>query len=280
MPTTFPLVINKNDVVAGDNSSYIYRFPRGSINFKNASVALMQCNLYYSWGNINAALYNNNQFQIIFPDGTPNTFTEYTVTIPDGNYTVQDLNRFLQSFFVANNKYHINATTGAFRYYYEITTNPNTYKIQLVASEIPTSLPSGFNNPPGGFSYPSQASQQPSLVVMPNNNFGRLIGFSQGAYFDASSNLVPEMSPVSTVFIRCSLLNNKFTNPNDIIYGFTTANTTYGSMMQLEPQNLVFNKIEDGTRTEVKIHFTDQDNMRLNIIDTALVIILLIQIDD
>lgn len=280
MPSIFPIILNSTHAVAGDTSTYTYKFPRGSINLKNASVAVSNINIYYSWANINAALYNNNTYDILFPDGSPATFTRYTVTIPDGNYTVEDLNRHLQAFFVTNNKYFINATTGAFRYYMEWVSNPTEYAIQLVCYEIPTSLPSGFNPPTGGFSYPAAANQQPSVQIFSTNNFGKLVGFSPGMYFDHVSDITPQMSPVSSVMVRCSLINNKFTNPNDIIYSFTSAGANYGNMMNIQNNNLIFSKIDDGVYTSVTIKFTDQEYNRLNIKDTNLVIYLIVQIND
>lgn len=280
MPSIFPIILNSTHAVAGDTSTYTYKFPRGAINLKGASVAVSTINIYYSWANISASLYNNNQYKILFPDGSPLTFTEYTVTIPDGNYTVEDLNKHLQSFFVSNGKYHINATTGAFRYYMQWISNPTTYSIDLVCYNIPQSLPSGFNEPTGTtFSYPAQANQQPSVEIL-NNNFGKLVGFSTGIWFDHSSDITPQMATVSSIMVRCSLVNNKFTNPNDIIYAFTTQGANFGNILQVQNNNLIFSKIDDGFYDHVTIKFTDQEYRRLNIKDTNLVIYLIVQIDD
>jgi hypothetical protein len=279
MSSIFPIILNSANAVPGDTSKYVYKFPRGSINLKNASVAVGQINMFYSWGNINKALYNNADFQIIYPDGSPLSFTEYNVTIPDGNYTIEDINKYLQSVFITNKKYLVNNTTGSYKYFMELLANPQTYSIQLIAYEIPTSLPTGYSTPPGGFSFPAQPNQKPALVIASNNNFGTLLGFSAGAFFDHISDITPQMSPVSSVLVTCSLINNKFTNPNNIIFSFVSGSAEYGRMLSIQNQNLVFSNIDDGVYTEVTINFIDNNFKRLIIKDTNLVIYLIVKID-
>jgi hypothetical protein len=292
MPQIFPIILNSTNVVPDDTSTYIYKFPRGSINFgskhgiasgtKNtsASIAVNTINVYYSWSNVSKSQYNNANFQILFPDSLGGTL--YTVELPDGNYEVDDINSYMQKFFIDNGLYHINSTNGSFRYYMELKSNPITYSIDLVCYNVPTSLPAGYTNPPGGFGngkgYPPQV-EQPALVIM-SNNFGKLIGYNVGPHFDTTSSKTPQMAEVSSVFVRCSLVNNKFTNPNDIIYAFTHKGQKFGEMLNIENQNLVFSNIEDGMYTELKIIFVDQEYRRLNIKDTNLVIYLVVQIDE
>lgn len=278
MPSIFPIILNSTNAIPNDSSSFIYKFPRGSINLKNASVALSQINIFYSWPNINKELYNNNEFDIIFPDGSPATFTRYNVKIPNGNYTIEDINSFIQSFCITNNLYLINTSNNKNRYFIELLSNPITYSIQLICYEIPTSLPTGFSAP-AGFSFPTASGQQPTMVIL-NNNFGDLIGFSPGGYFSHISDKTPQMSPISSILVRCSLISNKFTNPNDIIFSFISGSNEYGRMLSVNNQNLVYSNIDGGVYTEVRISFCDQLFRRINILDTNLVIYLIVKIDD
>lgn len=275
MPNIFPIILNSTHAVSGDPSTYIYKFPRGSINLRNASVAINNINLYYSWANISASLYQNNTFKLIVPDASVPTFTEYDVVIPDGNYTIEQLNSFLQSWFIEHHMYHI--TSSGNRYYMELKSNPITYQIQLISYDLPTSLPSGCSEPSGAtFSYPVQAGQQMSMSV--TSGFAKLIGFKDGVYMDHSSDITPQMSPVSSVLVHCSLVNNRFTNPNDVIFAFTNTSSSYGNMLSIQNSNLIFSGIDDGIYTHVTIKFTDQENNKLNIKDTNLVIYLIVQI--
>ena len=122
------------------------------------------------------------------------------------------------------------------------------------------------------------------MVIQPFNesNFGKIIGFSPGGYFDAVSDLVPEINPAPNVVLTCSLANGgRFTNPSDIVYSFVTGNAIYGAMLDIEPQNLIFHTIPDGIYHEVVVRFYNgQSFLKLPIIDTQLIIHLIVQIDD
>lgn len=275
MSNSFPIVLNSSNAV--DASTYTYKFPQ-SLNLKNASIGLSQINLYYSWANINKSLYNNSEYKINFPDSVGNT--EYTITIPDGNYTVEDLNAHLQSFFIANNKYLVNQVNDKYVYYMEFLSNPITYSIQLICHDIPTVLPTGYNNPSGGaFSFPATV-QKPSLTVLSTNKFGDLIGFNAGTSFSKVSDKTPQMSPVSSVLVTCSLVNNKFTNPSNIIYSFVSGSTEYGRMLSVNNQDIVYSNIGDGIYQDITIKFIDNNFNRLNIKDTNLIIYLIVKINE
>ena len=276
----FPIILNSTNVVPGDLNTYVYKFPRNSINLKNASICLHTINLYYSWSNVDVALYNNNKFQVFFPDSTGGT--NYDVVLPDGNYEVSDINAYMQKVFIDNGLYHINNTTGQYRYYMELKINPITYSVDNVSANVPTSTPTGYSDPPGGFApgkgYP--VAPEPTFINILSNNFGKLIGFTNGLHADHSSDFTPQIAEVSSVFVRCSLVNNKFTNPPDIIYAFTAGGKKFGEMLSIENQNLIFSSVPDGMYSEVKITLTDQEYRKLNIKDTNLIIYLVLQIQD
>ena len=285
MPSIFPIILNSSNVVPDDNSSYIYKFPRGSINLKNSSLAISQINLFYSWPNIDGLAYNNNTFQIQFPDDSPSTATIYDVVIPDGNYTVEQLNSYLQSFFIKNNKYLINSTTGQHVYYMEFLTNPQTYSIQIVTYEIPSSLAEvpGFveGGGPGTFHFPGLDSQYAKLIIT-DNEFGTLLGFEPGTYFgdDNISSKTPQISPVSSILVQCSMVSNIFTNPDNIIYSFVSGSVEYGRMLSVTNQDIQYSNVNNGFYNEVKINFIDNNFKRLNIKDNNLIIYLIVKIND
>lgn len=274
----FPIILNSRNVVPGDNSTYIYKFPSGSVKLNKASIALSQINMYNSFDNINVSLYNNNKFSIIFPNATSNTAT-YEITIPDGHYEITDLNSYLQSFFISQGMYHVVNTTGQFRYYFTIVANPQTYQIQLISYELPTSLPSGCSEGTIPFSYPTTAGQKPSLIIPSNNNFGQLIGFTPGTYQTAVSNITPQISPISSILVRCSLCKNSLSNPDDVLYSFSIGSAAYGSMMSIQPSTHEFAKIQDGFYSDLTIKFVDNLFNRINIKDTNLLIYLIIKIE-
>src|SRR6266699_1212292 len=95
----YPLIINSNNVVSGNNSQFVYNFPIGSVDFRNSKISLASLSLYYSWFNITSA-FGNNSFTISWP-GT--LTVNHLITLTDGFYSVAELNAAMQDFFVTNN---------------------------------------------------------------------------------------------------------------------------------------------------------------------------------
>ena len=268
----YPIVLNSTHAI--DKNTYEYKFPRGTVKFFNSEVALAQVNLYYSWPNI-TAINNNQTFKFIWPDGSGPQFTEYTVTVPEGNYTIEDLDAYLQYFCIQNGLYLVNSS-GLNVYYVQFLANPQTYKIDFISRPIPTALPAGYSNP-GSMTFPN-TSHPPTLLIL-ENDFGKLIGFEPGGYFTASSTFTPQVSPVSSILVTCSLINNPLSNPSNIFYSFTTAGVKYGSMINVVNQDVgaSYSPITDGLYQSVVIKFITQDFKPLNILDQNLIIYLVIR---
>jgi hypothetical protein len=144
----------------------VYAIP-GSRNLEGAEIALASCYMYYSWQNINAQPLNNNQFQIFIPpltvqgDGTGisalgNRY--YTITIPDGIYTIADLDNFLQQWSIDNDFYLVDSA-GNNVYFFQLSANITQYNLQFNTFVFP-SLNAGqtfasayptYTQPPNGF---------------------------------------------------------------------------------------------------------------------------------
>jgi len=243
-------------------------------------IALQKLNLYYSWANINSS---NNTFSIDFPTGTA-TYTNVSVTIPVGYNlaSVEELNAYLQSVLISNKMYLINSLTGDFFYWMQFIENPSVYGVSLVLSLVPSSLPSGFTTPSGFPGFPT--TSRTMRFNTNTSNFGYLIGYASSTTFDGGvseiiyeSTFTPQLSPVNTVLMRCSHSSNPLALNNDsnVIYTFTTKNTQYGSLIEVEPQNLVYYDIQTSSNV-LTIDFVDQDYNPLNVKDPSISILLLI----
>lgn len=279
------IILNSNNVVDnGFNDTYKYNFPVGAVSFKNDAIAVASVNMYYSFFNITSATtnsqYNNNTFQYIWYTSTGST--THTVVIPDGYYSVSALNAYLQSVMVENGHFLVDGD-GNYVYYLEFLENATYYAIQLNSFAFPTSLPAGFSNP-NSLTFPAQAST-PQLVILSSSNFKDLIGFSVGTYpstrqssnFTQLSTTTPQMSPVSSVIMTCSLLNNRYAIPSTLLYSFTPAGTTFGDIIAVQPPEMSFVDIQDGSYTDLTIEFRDQSFNRIAIRDPNLVILLVIK---
>jgi hypothetical protein len=270
----FPLIINGNNLVNdnGFNNTYRYVFPRGSVKFADSKIAIETISMYYSWQNISST-NQNNTFSFTFTQATPTT---YNVVIPDGFYTVSDLNLYLQNYCVLNNLYLVNST-GDFVYYLQISENPTYYSVELTTFAFPTSLPVGWSNP-AGMTFPATATT-PQFII-PSTNIRNLLGFDAGIYpavaqatdYSLLSTFTPQVSPVQSVIITCNLINNRFANPSTVFYNFSPAGVQYGSLIDIKPSEYAFINIQDGNYSSFDIVFLDQNFQPLDILDTNLVI--------
>lgn len=281
------LIISGNNLVANNpyNNIFQYNFPSGAVELKDYEVAMTSLSIYYSWPNISSsstgAQYNNNSFSYIWIDGT-----KITVTMPDGFYNgATDLNSYLQNVMTTNGHYLINAQN-SFIYYLEIVVNVNYYAIQLNCYNVPTSAEASslsYTQPSNAtWSFPS-VSTCPQFVISSTNNFGSVIGFSGGTYPSSvvtgtsysvlSNNGVPNITPINSVVVECSLINNSFTIPNQLLYSFSP-NTTYGSQVQINVPAYTYLEVVSGRYQNFNITLKDQDLNPIYLQDTNLVIML------
>lgn len=275
----YPIILNSSNVVAGSNNSiYRYQFPQGSVKFNKSKVAVASINMYYSWYNILASLGNNTFTYTWYNNAGSATFT---ITFPDGFYDVAGLNAYLQSKMITNGHYLVNAS-GNYVYYLEFVTNSTYYSIQFNSYPIPTSLPSGFTNP-AAITFPVTATT-PQITIAANA-FRDIIGFNAGTYpsvvqttnFSKLSDYTPQVSPVQSIILSCTLLNNKYSNPGTVLYSFSSAGTSFGSLIQNAPSQFSFVDIQTGSYNTFDITFLDQNYNFLKINDSNLVVQLLIE---
>ena len=156
-------------------------------------------------------------------------------------------------------------------------TNPVLYSVQLNLFQIDPTLPTGWSNP-ANMTLPTTATR-PTFTVL-GNKFSDIIGFKPETYTGASyiSSFTPQASPVSSVLLGCSLIDNKYTNPSNIIYSFVSGTVPYGSMIHSQSNDLIFANIRDGVYNSMVIKFYDNNFNALDIIDNSLIIYLVIKI--
>ena len=212
-----------------------------------------------SWQNINNS-YNNDFFQYIFYDaGGPTT---YNVNIPNGNYSLAQLNAFLQYRMIQDGNYLIDST-GDYVYFLDIVVNPTSYAYEIRADPIPTALPAGWTNP-AGMTFPAVAST-PQMVI-PATEIQTLLGFPAGTYpavtqatpYNILSPNIPQISVVSSVIVLCTLVNNRFQYPNTIIYSFLATGDA-GTPISITPPEYIFVDIVDGYYGSFELQFVDQN---------------------
>jgi hypothetical protein len=280
----FPLIFSQSNLVSGTNNSlYRFQFARGINLPKGSKVGVGRLSLYYSWFNITSS-YNNNAFSIIWPVGAGTS--TFNITLPNGNYSIDDLNSYLQAYCVTNNLYLIDSN-GNYVYYFNLAVNTSYYSVQLTCFPVPTALPTGYTAPVGFPAYPLVATT-PQLVISSSNDFGDVLGYNAGTYpspsqattYSKLSDTTPQVSNVDTVILTCNLLNNQFDlNPKNL-YSFSSAGSSFGSLIQSSPAFEQFVNINQGVYNQIEIQFITPNNQVLPLNDSNIVVELLIQIPD
>ncbi len=191
-------------------------------------MALANLQMYYSTFNITTTNANNT-YSYIWVDGTT-----HTVTMPNGFYDIDAINNYLH-FVMVKNKHYLVTTSGDYVYLATWSVNATRYSVELncfgvsvaVAAANGWTLPSGATWVlPNNFIIPE--------IVIPNTNFGLVVGLSAGTYPNAViagvppaqtqtpaytvdqqflSSFTPQVTPSASYIVTCSLINNNYAIP-------------------------------------------------------------------
>ncbi len=287
------LILNSSNITNTDNSRFTYNFPLGGYTFKDDVIAVNSISQYFSTFNVSASAYNNNSFSYTWV----NDNTEYPVVIPDGFYSVPELNAFLQSVMFSN-KHYLTTSAGQYVYFLELVINQSKYAVSVNSFLMSTAIATanGWSLPAGATWYiPITNIIVPCLIVPSTNNFGKLIGFTGGKYPNASisgspiiqtptytvsqsilSSIAPQITPYSSILVFCSLVNNRSTIPSQLIYSYTPIDATFGALQEYQPQaELAWNEVQDGTYTQFTVELKDQlgNNIRFQDGNTLITLI-------
>ena len=280
---THSIVLNSKNYV-NDNSTatptYDVNFPSeinasGQIEYE---IAIQSVSVFNNSFNISAN-QSNNTFSISWLG------TTYNGTIPDGYYSVVDLNYFFQSFCIANNLYLVNTTTNTNMYYVEVLTNSILYKLQLNMYLIPTTAQAGtlgLTKPTGAaWSFPTTATT-PTLTIGANLN--QYFGLSAGTYpatpqttkYTTYSTQTPIVQTINSYIFTCNFINSPYSIPNNYFFSLPI-NTPYGSQINFNNSQMSWLTISKGVFKTLRIQILDQNYNYIKWNDNEAVITLLIR---
>jgi hypothetical protein len=294
------LILNSANIVPNSNNSQlVFSFPAGAITIKESQkVALATLQMYYSTFNITSA-NGNNTYAYTWVDGSINT-----IVMPDGFYSIEEINSFLQFYMIGKTHYLITSTGNNFVYLFNWLPNPTYYTIELQVFPISTSiattnswtLPAGAN-----WVLPTNAIS-PVMHVL-NNNFKDVVGFPAGYYPQGSpsyapalisgsppnqiqtpsfptqqayqSTTAPQITPLSSYILTCNLINNNYAVPNNLLYSFSPQGI-FGSQFSITPNFPAYININPGQYQFITLQFLDQNLLPVVIEDPNYVIQLII----
>lgn len=252
------------------NNTITYTAPR-QIDLKDAEVAMNFLSIPYSWRNITTE-FNNKNFAYVWNG------TEFPIVIPDGFYSISDLDLYLK-FVMNQNGHYLVDGDGDPVYYITFASNPIYYTTTFTLSVVPAILPVGFTNP----NAITLNGLTPQIRFAVGAEFNTLLGVDAGTYptaqsatlFDFNAQNTPLISPVSSINVSCNLAFNEI-QINQVVYSFIPT-ASYGSYLSIEPQNIIYYHSPDGSYPEISITFADQVFRPLAIIDQDIEVQILIR---
>jgi hypothetical protein len=294
---------------------YRYNFPSGTtLNLTNSTVAITSCSIYNSLFNIKDSWQNNKIvifYNFFITSNIPSIFqtgTTYTdpvsglvvnkkyviITIPDGYYSISDLNLYMQKQYILLGLY--SSVGSNFNYYSDFQVDPVQYKTQIDLYPLPastfTTIPMNMNNLPS-MSLPS--TNQSFFMYFPSSStvyggIGAIFGFPDGKFLPNSpitnsigvtkvtqftSSLTPNVSPISTYIFTCNMVRNTYTIPQDLFFQLPI-NASIGSLIVFNSYPIYITALESNFQyIEIKLY--DQFFNSLNINDSEMCLTMSIQ---
>ena len=270
------IIINTTHFQGGNR--YSFKFPNG-ISLKDAKISLYSLSMYNSTYNITSQLQNNT-FSIDWLG------TVYNFIIPDGYYSIPDLNFYFQQQMLLNSLYVTINNSGQNVFFIELLVNTVRYKAQLNSYYIPTTANAttlGYTKPSGAsWSYPG-TNTTPRVTL--SAGLKVLMGFSdttfvypvstQATNYVKISDLYPVLSPIFNYIMTCNLCESKFNNVPNILCQIPI-NAGFGDLISLNNSQAQLIQINDGNYGEIVIQLWDQNYNVLQMQDPELILTLLI----
>lgn len=278
---SFTLCLNSSNVVAGSfNTSYRYTFIGGNFRTDDCEMCISQSTIPYAWYNISSS-YGNNTFSLIFPTGA--TTQTIAVTLPDGYYSVSDLQQYIQQVCITN-KFYLITSGGSYVYPFFLSYSSTYYKVQIICATIPNAADMatlGYTQPAGAPALPAATTG----VQFVTGTLGTFLGFANattlptvatGATQNFLSTQTPVGSNVNSLIFRCSLVDNNVTMPSDIMDG-CAINTAFGTNIIYDPSFEKWVKMKNGTYSSLTFTIVDQNFNQIYSVDPNVAITLMIR---
>jgi hypothetical protein len=216
--------------------------------------------------------------------------------MPDGFYDIEAINNYLH-FTMVQNKHYLLSSTGDYVYFITWSINASRYSVELncfginvtLATSNSWVLPSGATWVlPNNFIIPQ--------IIIPNNNFSLVVGFASATYPSGIisgppplqtqtpayttnqqflSSYTPQVTPLSSYILTCSLINNSYAVPNNLLYSFSPVGDI-GQQFQIEPNQYMMINCNPGSYSYFTMTLVDQNFQPIYLQDPNILIQLII----
>ncbi len=273
---TKSLIVTSAHYQSGSGNRFIYKFPVQQ-NFKvGDKLALVKCSIYNCVYNISSDR-GNNTFSVKWIDG--NT---YNYIIPDGYYSVSDLQYFISNAMYIDKLYTIPSPTSgsseSYTVYIFLTTNDTAYGTTFVFIPVPTDSQasiSGTTIPSGATWTFLSTSKCPQITL--SSGLQTLLGMTQNTILPTNPNIstdevvnsitTPTVSPCDTYILTCSLFDNVLSEHPNAFHSVPLGGHAFGEQIQDTLISPIYNDIKTGTYDSFQIEVFDQSFKSVKLLD-------------
>ena len=278
-------IISINTTHYVGNNMYRLKLPKAVQFKKGDKLSLHSFSMYNSFYNISQKQYQNNQITFTWFDNTV-----YNWTIPDGYYSLPDLNTWLGSQFIINKLYCVNSNNSQNIYFVTFQTNSVLYKAQIDVYFMPSSTNAalyGYQIPAGAtWTFPGTNtmvrltinSNLKSYFGTTETTFG-IITPAQNMNYLSANGICPVVSPVFSIYLGCNLIVSDFNQIGNLFSQFPIS-AAYGNLIKIESSIDALISIKEGIYSEILITLWDQDNNALIFNDPEMTCFLIVETND
>jgi len=184
----------------------------------------------------------------------------------------------------------INAS-GSYWYPIQLSANATLYACQIdmaLCYNSSTGIPSGWSYPSSGLwtnitTLP--AALYACQITIPSG-MSSVLGFSVGSYpsttnytsaYSVTSNIIPQIHPISSYFLTCSLVSNPMNAMPNILTSFTSQGISTSQMINVQPNEFGWLSIPNQSVQSIRFTILDQLYNFVQLQDPQIVIELVIR---
>lgn len=234
---SFPFYITSEGSNNGSSSNFTIKLER-PLNLEDYEVSLVSARLWNSYHNFSSSL-GNNQFR--YYDSTNWT----TITIPNGQYNVSDLNAYISRILHDNGDFIVDSN-GTEQYAFQIYPNTSTLRCVL--------------------EFGSDSSFNLYKVDFTISGIYKTLGFSGTQEYAAATSAYNEGDTVVDItngitdfYIVCDVVDNALVNglPSNVLHSFNMT-VPAGFLINIEPNFNRWVPVKSGQIREINVKITDQ----------------------
>lgn len=182
-------------------------------------------------------------------------------------------------------------TSGSYWYPLQVSANSALYACQIdfaLCYNSATGIPAGWSYPSSGLwtAAGTLAGTSYTAQITIPTGMSSIMGISPASYppslnytstYTITSNITPQINPISSYFLTCSLVNNPTMINPTILTSFTNRGTTIGQLISVEPPEYAWISVPDQSINVIRMGIIDQSYNPVQLRDPQITIMLLIR---